>query len=307
MADIKVYGTFKNATKSGKIAYADQIYDADLNKRQSEINATLNSRSMSRIKVVAWNIGLFSLGQYADPSITPATFDEMRAKWRNMINDLSPDIMCCCEYNELFMKAQGGSSAVTAREAVFNPHILHYGEIGPSTVHPAMKTAIFSNFALGTSQAYFFEQSNISGGRYYQVSNVMLNGKSIKLASVHLEYIPANASQSDVERIHNIRLSEINELISFFEDDEYVIIAGDFNVDHSEAFYADYDLFTQAGYNMANHAYLGDILTHPAGEVQTRPLDNIVCKGFAVGEVGIKNDDTLSDHCCIFADLTMLA
>ena len=80
MADIKVYGTLVNATQSGKIAYAEQVFDTEQNKTQAQINAVVGSSGKSRIKVVSWNLGNFSLGTSGDPTITPQTYDEMKAQ-----------------------------------------------------------------------------------------------------------------------------------------------------------------------------------------------------------------------------------
>ena len=48
MADIKIYGTLKNATESGKVALASQVYDEALGKFQSEINAVEPDYSIER-------------------------------------------------------------------------------------------------------------------------------------------------------------------------------------------------------------------------------------------------------------------
>ena len=67
-----------------------------------------------------------------------------------------------------------------------------------------------------------------------------------------------------------------------------------------------FDAFIEAGYDMANHGYLGDILTYPAGSAPRSCYDNIITKGFAHSNVKVINNVMLSDHCLIKSDLTKL-
>ena len=255
-----------------------------------------------RLKIGAWNVGNFSLGNSGDPSITPSNFDTMRSKWRTAINEIGVDVLGCCEYNTNFMNAQGGSPAVTARDAVFTDDVFAYAKIGPEVQgNDYMQTAIFANLDLESSTVVTFQHS-VQQGRYYQVTETHLGGNLVKIVETHLDY-SSSSSEEDSGRI--ARRQQINELITAFADDDYVIICGDFNVNHGNV--ADYDLFTAAGYKMANHGYLGNIATYPAGDSPTVALDNIVYKGFVANKVDVLNDATLSDHKCLFADLTMVS
>lgn len=81
---------------------------------------------------------------------------------------------------------------------------------------------------------------------------------------------------------------------------------------------SEYEPFIRAGYAMANHGYMGDLLTWPAGaraetvnglipdETEYAVLDNIICKGFAGTGVHVRHRPDLSDHALIEASLTML-
>ena len=84
-----------------------------------------------------------------------------------------------------------------------------------------------------------------------------------------------------------------------FSTFDHVIICADWNVGSS----SEYTIFTKNGWKPANMGYLGEIKTYPAGETPTHAIDNIICKGVNVKQVGIINDDELSDHCCIWADI----
>ena len=121
------------------------------------------------------------------------------------------------------------------------------------------------------------------------------------------------------------------------QDDEHVIVCGDFNTDkgsgataeslgdyHEGA--AEYDPFLygfdedgvhyDGGYTAANHGVLGDIPTYAASgsrpDKTTRPqvpycyLDNVLTKGFRMSNVIVIDDGTLTDHCGIMCDLTII-
>lgn len=254
----------------------------------------------ARLKFVSWNVGGFSLGTSGTPTITPETLDAMKAKWRVALNDLGADVLLCCEYNTNFMEAQGGSSAVDAREAVFTDDIFFDAKIGPEVSNLYMQTAVFANLPLLASTIVYYD-TTIQSYRYYQAVDVNIGGKSVKLVAVHLDFSTAD-SESNAGTI--ARRAQIAQLISDFSSYDYVIFAGDFNTNYS--FVTDFDLFAQAGYKMVNHGYLGNIVTYPAGNSPTDVLDNIVFKGFAASKVGTFNDNTLSDHMAIFADLTIV-
>jgi endonuclease/exonuclease/phosphatase family metal-dependent hydrolase len=117
----------------------------------------------------------------------------------------------------------------------------------------------------------------------------------VKVVSTHLDW---NQGENGAP----YRAIQIQELIEAFKNDKYVIMCADWNVGKTD----EYDAFFKAGYDMANHGYLGDILTYPAGSKLRSYLDNIITKGFAISNVKVINDAMLSDHCLIKADLTKL-
>ena len=303
MADIKIYGTFKNATDSGKIAYASQVYDEAQDKMQSEINNEIKTPIPPKMRIAAWNVGGFSLGTSGDPTITPATLDEMSAKWHDALNRLGADILCCCEYNTEFMDEQSGYDAVNARDEIFSPAIFKYAAIGPKlSSNHYMQTAIFANTTLENMVRVTYPQTTQTG-RYYEVVDVMIAGKLVKVVSTHLDFNQGN-TESAREQSHQNRIAQINKLIDDFRDFPNVVICADFNIHPDDI--TDYDIFKDAGYEMINHGYVGNVMTYPAGDTPTSPLDNIVYRGFTSHRIDILNDATLSDHAAIFADFTMI-
>lgn len=59
MADIYVYGTFKNNTKSGVLAKTDQLFDDYYNQMQSEINKKV-ADDISNIKISTGNLDIIT-------------------------------------------------------------------------------------------------------------------------------------------------------------------------------------------------------------------------------------------------------
>ena len=301
MADIKIYGTFKNASESGKIAYADQVFDNTEGKFQSEINQSVKNPLPPKFRVAFWNVGHFALGANYDTAITQADYEQMKKKWREAVNGIDSEFFLTCEYNTNFVNAEGTSPAVTARDAVWNENIFRYAAIGtkPSATS-YMQTAIFSNVALSNVTEVVYPNTTVAG-RYYQVADITIGGRLVKLVATHLDF-DQGSTQEEQEQSHQNRISQINKLIADFDGYPYVIIAADCNVKPADE--SDYTLFTDAGYHLANCDYIR-IKTYPSGETQQGALDNIICKGFTLAGISVLNDATLTDHLAIYADLTM--
>ena len=248
-----------------------------------------------KLRVAHWNVGHFSLGTHYDTRITHDNYEVMRQKWAVRINSIDADIMMCCEYNTNFVNASGDDAAITARNAVFTSAMYSRAYIGtkPSS-NSYSQQALFSNMELADVRQVTYPNTT-QAGRYYLVGTMMLNGVPVKVVETHLDFNQGTTGEGN-------RALQIQKLIADFADDDYVIIGGDFNV----ASATEYDSFANAWYRMMNHGYLGDIKTAPSGDSPTSPIDNIMCKGFAVNGIQIVNDAELSDHCCIYADLTML-
>ena len=303
MADIKIYGTLKNATESGKIANAAQVYDEAQGKFQSEINTEVKSAIPPKLRIASWNVGNFSLGTSGDPTITPETLDEMTSKWRHALNDLGADILCTCEYNTNFMDAQGGHDAVIARDQVFNADIFKYAEIGPPVQDRLyIQQAIFTNIPMTNKQIVTYPQAT-QVGRYYEVVDIYIAGRLVKLVATHLDFNQGSTPEQKAQSALN-REAQMQKLIADFASYPYVIMCADYNVNMD--YITEYDVFTEAGFSMINHGYLGNILTGEAGDSPIAPLDNIIYKGFTTHHIDVVNDATLSDHMAIYADFTMI-
>lgn len=247
------------------------------------------NRHFTKITVASWNIGHFALGKAGDTQLTHAVLDFHKHAYRTLFNELNADILALIEYNPNMVNETDNQPAVEARDAILSNY--QDAQIGPKYSYNC--NAIFSNGikVLRTDTVMF---SKMVQQRYYLCTTMELDGDIVKVVSTHLDW-----NQGDNGAAY--RTIQINELIEAFKDDKYVILCADWNTSTSPS---EYDAFTEAGYFMANHGYLGDIPTYPAGRAPKSILDNIIVKGFAVGNVSIVNDALLSDHCLIKADLT---
>lgn len=248
------------------------------------------NRHFTKITVASWNIGHFALGKSGDTKLTHAVLDFYKQTYRAYFNDLNADILALVEYNPLMVNATESQAAVDAHEAILSNY--RDAQIGPKYDYNC--NAIFSNGieVLRTDTVLF---SKMVQKRYYMVTTMRLDGDIVKVVSTHLDW---NQGENGAP----YRALQIQELIEAFKNDKYVIMCADWNTSKSEEF----DAFIEAGYDMANHGYLGDILTYPAGSAPRSCYDNIITKGFAHSNVKVINNVMLSDHCLIKSDLTKL-
>lgn len=242
--------------------------------------------AVRRFTLCSWNVGHFALGAASSTAITSETYDEMKAKWCQKLNEMSPDILLMCEYSTLFAK----NPDVTAADAVFNQFA--YSVIGTASGY--MQTAQYANLPILNTEECVFE--HYIQWRYYQVSDIKIGDITAKVVITHLDFTDSNSNSSVY------RAEQIQRLLDDLDGYEHVIICGDFNVSSAD----EYNAFKTAGYTMANNGYLGVISTYPAGESPVSALDNIIVKGFAMNNIKIVNDATLTDHCAIMCDLTVL-
>lgn len=246
------------------------------------------SAGFGKLRIASYNVGHFALGTADDTKITHANYATMRQKWAEAINDIHADIFGACEYNTNFVNAGDGLPAITARDSIFANYA--YAAIGAK--YSYNQNSILSNLPLVNITSVNFTDRTQS--RYYIVGEITIGSKTVKVVETHLDWNEGGSGATN-------RAAQIQQLISDFAGDDYVIIGADFNV----ASESEFDAFVSAGYQMANHGYLGDLPTYPAGN-PTIGIDNIVCKGFAISDINILNDDTISDHCAVYADLTMI-
>lgn len=262
---------------------------------------TNNSGTFCKLKVASWNIGHFDLGQ-GDTRITMADYDEKSRAYRTFLNEINADIIALCEYSPLFVKPRDGQRGISAREAVLS----NYTEVfvGPKA-NPNCNAVCSNGFDTVRTISKTFRKT--IEARYYVCREFLIGGQTVKFVATHLDWDKGTNGRA-------CRDEQIQELIETFKSDRYVILCADWNMKSS----SEYDVFVHAGYTLANHGYLGDLQTWPAGsytkavggiipdETEYAVLDNIICKGFAVSGVHVRYRPDLSDHALIETSLTML-
>jgi endonuclease/exonuclease/phosphatase family metal-dependent hydrolase len=259
-----------------------------------------------KIRVMQWNVGHWAMGSSANPTLTPEQFDAKKMLYRKMINDVAADVVCCCEWSEYVDNQSQGM----AKDVLFGNYDSLFQSPKPSP-GSYMQTAILSNGLKLTSVQRVLYPSDIIVlyGRYYSVATYRINGHDVKIVATHLE---ANIHGDDPVHAAWCRGKQIETLINAFAEDLYVILCADYNVASGN----EYQVFSEAGYDMANCGYLGDIPT--AGNVDEqgiRPIDNIIFKGFKPSKIEMydgynselpKPYRVLSDHSPIAVTLTMI-
>ena len=258
----------------------------------------------SVLRVLALNIGHFANGASQNPSINNSNYDEKLKQWKSALNKSCANILLLSEFDPTFGShtVSGSSVSESSVDAVFKP-LYPYSSVGTKNGYAC--NAVISKSALGGGSSVNYT----SRGQlmYYRMDTIVVGGKTVKLVATHLDW-------SQNETYAGYRAAQIQQLITAFKNEPYVIIAGDFNIDAT----SEWDTFVNNGFSIVNHGDLGDIFTYPAtgaNELATaiadRPfpdkaLDNIIVKGFRIGNVRLVDEGTLTDHCGIMADLTLI-
>lgn len=292
MSDIKVYGTFRNATTSNRVAYAEQVFDEELGKTQAQINQ--EGSNSNKFRFAHWNVGHFTYydGIQGDdtPDIPAVDSAAMAIRYKKAINEINADVLGVCEDDPVFDADDTASLPV-----LYEPR---YAICEQGTKFNYMCASLYTNLPLKdvqVSQVYY--PQTVQANRYYKLMVATFNGHVVKFVETHLDW---NQGDHGAE----YRAAQIQKLISDFANDIHVVIAGDFNTIPT----SDWDAFTNAGYVMANHGYIGDLITHVNHISQEQySLDNIIAKGFRISDIKVyESTFELSDHAAIACDLTMI-
>ena len=266
-----------------------------INKMMSE--GQTEGTYQQKIRYAHWNIGHFSyydktLGG-SDTTISAANSAAMAARYKKMINDVSPDIFGIAEYNPTFDLAGN-----LAKDVLFK--WFKYQFIGSKYAYNC--NSIFSNIkGSAISEVIYTSHSQT---RYYKLAKVYLNGVEVYVVETHLDWNQGANLYND---------NQVAQLINTFSSYDHVIISADFNV-HT---IADYNAFVEAGFTIASGSYI-DAPTYLRYLEDSDPdndgslyLDNIIVKGFAVSNIKAWDESGwstggLSDHSIISCDLLLL-
>lgn len=236
-------------------------------------------------RVISWNIGHHALGRSRQPTI-PAGQDEAYLKmYRDFIGDAR--IAGICEYSSEFTTNQPMKTA----EVLFGDYDVKV----EGTQRGAQCNSLFLK-GCELLEAREREYPNRSQKVYYQLARVLMDGREVCVVETHLDW---DRGDDDELPRREWRADQMRTLIADMADEKYVIIGGDFNIgrsrDDAAGHAAEYDVFAEAGYTLANR---GQLITWPAWRVPSLecPIDNIIVKGFVMTDVEVKGHDKLSDH-----------
>ena len=261
---------------------AEQKNEADIEELSGIVEQN-KFRSRGGIFVANWNIGHFSYGDHSYSDITSANYSTELAKYQDMLAKIDADLLALCEYSAVF--GNDGNSDKLAKDVLFSDS-------------PIMYEGAQSGFACNAIQSYKFLKNitshaftSVEGSYYYVTADLPMNGETVKIVSTHLTPDSTDESQ----------LAEINELITLFASEQYVIMLADWNVKYT----TDYSLFTTAGYTLANCGNFGTFETFTQNKTaNNHALDNIITKGFKMYDVRVIAEE-LSDHYPIICGLMM--
>ena len=221
-------------------------------------------------RIAAWNIGHFSMGTVPSTSITAEESDRRASAYRVKIAELKADFIAVAEYDSVFDKA-GGSTAAKVFSS-FPTKI-----IGKKTDFQC--NAMFSHFTCSSQTTV--DYTSRKQVTYFLDCVYKCGNADVHVVTTHLDWEKKSSGAYYYP-------DQVNQLLEYFKNTPYVIIAGDFNMDSTG-----FAPFIKAGYTVAN--------------TRTRWLDNVVVKGFTVKNTYL--DDTnleLSDHTICVCDLAII-
>lgn len=236
-----------------------QAFDIDAASLAKAYNKDGNEVFSATLKVMSYNVGQWYYG--SGDNVPEAKDEEYYNLQNGMIANADADILCICEYWDIFSKT--GRTALSLLSQYY-PYIETQG--GSSGYYGR---AICSKYPLTnfTHHAYTNESA-----RYYDSATVTINDTPITVVVTHLNVDDRSK-----------RSAQVAELITFLQQQTRFIACGDYNtLDCKNTSGADYTAIIEpllnAGFHCANCSDFGFLETYsdqPTG-TYTGCLDNIV-------------------------------
>ena len=231
------------------------------------------------LRVVQWNIGHFAMGAAKNSTVTAEESEARAAEYRAKIGELDADILGVSEFSDFFDIA--GTPSTNAVFAAFPTKV-----IGPQNGYQC--NAVFSKLPCVRSEVVNYDARHQQ--TYFLDAVLLVGTNDVYFVQSHLDW-------SSCDMASDARPRQIRQIIEHFKGVPRVIVSGDWNVSGAGEYYP----LIMAGYTLANCGYAGCLNTIPKFDKRMPcrrfPLDNVVARGFRVGDVFL--DDTnclLSDH-----------
>lgn len=276
--------------------------DAVATKLAASGSAAKDQFSFVKLRVAQYNIGGFGNGD-SGTHITPEEADAKALEYRKFFDkNAHADIFCVSEYNSKFHTGNESESN--------NPRLYcfpNYREWNVSPDYTYYCNAQFYNLPYPIVDKFIVDE----GSNMRVVSVAQINGEKVYIINCHLPF----DSQPNPQPPTGDNLAAFESLLNFCKDLEFVILCGDFNA-RDDSYY---DMFKNAGFEMANSGILGLLQTEPDYTIthSTGHVDNIMVKGFTINNIWLeplvhdeiknreKTESGLSDHCLLCAEIVM--
>lgn len=252
-----------------------------LKNKVSELEGEIALNSGESLSLFSYNIGHFSLGVSKNSTITASDYVSKVDAFRALLSTAKPDIYGLLEYSAIFGKNTSGVN-VNTKDELFNfektefestqMNYACYALFGGEGIQ--LYNVKINDFDCLANETITHTTAVTAQDYRYISADLYAFGVSIKLIVAHLAF--------DTNRPGVLQEAQIEELITKYANDPYVIMMGDWN-------YEDFTQFTDAGYSLAND---GSFKTYPSGGTA---LDNICVKGLSIGSVKMPISG-LSDH-----------
>jgi endonuclease/exonuclease/phosphatase family metal-dependent hydrolase len=232
-----------------------------------------------KLKVMSHNQGVFAMGGYPS-GVAAEDVDTTIRAWRDFLAKHNCDILGLQE----------------ARREIDTDRTI--------STYPELYANSYKNF-YDTGQGY-----NLAIASKYSISgedNITLSGDNRRALKVYIQmgkkkicFVSTHLSSATTE-LDAERATQRQEILDIVANEKYFIICGDFNIRLD----SEYDDFKNAGYNLANNSWHGDLPTahHPS---PTTMKDNVITSAnIAIDKVILDNSSEPSDHLALICDLTI--
>ena len=243
-------------------------------------NLKIDAISNNKLKVMSFNCGTWYDGVTRVPDIE---VEEITFYTRKLFGEFDCDFVLGQEFSEYF----DVSNTILAIPHVMDFKYEYNTEGSYEHVSSSLRCPVISKFPIsGTSLTGF--SSGVTK-RHYVKTYSQINGKNVCFISTLLD------------KNDTYRLSQMQQLITVMNQEEYVVLGGDFNIKDK----VEYTIFTNAGYALANGGVLGwfDTLASYTDEV-VRPIDNIIVSPNIRIENVFVDEKRPDDHRAIIAELS---
>ena len=243
-------------------------------------NLKIDAISNNKLKVMSFNCGTWYDGVTRVPDIE---VEEITFYTRKLFGEFDCDFVLGQEFSEYF----DVSNTILAIPHVMDFKYEYNTEGSYAHVSSSLRCPVISKFPIsGTSLTGF--SSGVTK-RHYVKTYSQINGKNVCFISTLLD------------KNDTYRLSQMQQLITVMNQEEYVVLGGDFNIKDK----VEYAIFTNAGYALANGGVLGwfDTLASYTDEV-VRPIDNIIVSPNIRIENVFVDEKRPDDHRAIIAELS---